>query len=335
MSAFDADQAPRDARRARTLRRAAVALLSLAIGFTTGGDSTSRPTASVLHGWEVVQEQPGSDLRDPVMRARIEASGHPWKVRDATTGIEMVLVLPGEFLMGSPTSEAGRGEDEGPQHRVRLTRPFYLGVTEVSQAEWKRLMGPTPTFFEGEDRPIDPPLRDVESFLEKAHAGAPAGIPPLRLPTEAEWEYACRAGTDGPWHFDGVIEHDRVNHNDGDVEHAAVVDGRLEVTWRRQPSPDCRMATAAVGTLEANAFGLHDMHGSLWEWCSDRYDARAYASRGALTVDPFCVPAPGDLRVLRGGSWYDRLELCRSAVRDAGGPEVRSNRIGFRVARSL
>lgn len=247
----------------------------------------------------------------------------------------MVLILPGEFLMGSPSTEPGRRDDEGPRHRVELSRPFYLGVTEVSQAEWQRLMGPTPTFFPGTDRPIDPSFRDVEAFLAKADARAPEGTPSLRLPTEAEWEYACRAGTEGPWHFDGAIGHDQVNFNDGDVESAVVVDGRLDVKWRRRPSSECRMSTTAVGSLAPNGFGLHDMHGSLWEWCSDRYEADAYAGRGALTVDPFLTPARNDLRVLRGGSWYDRLDLCRSAVRDAGGPEVRSNRIGFRVARSL
>jgi formylglycine-generating enzyme required for sulfatase activity len=287
------------------------------------------------HGFEVVQHRPGTEITDPDLRARIEASGHPWKVRDRATGIEMVLVLPGEFLMGSPKSEVGRGDDEGPQHRVRLTRPYYLGRTEVTQAEWQRLIGPTPTFFPGPDRPIDPSLRDVESFLARANAGAPGGLPPLRLPTEAEWEFACRAGSEGPWHFGGAITHDQVNFNDGEVDSALVVDGRLEVTWRSPPSAECRMATAPAGTLAPNAYGLHDMHGSLWEWCADRYDARAYDGRSAVTVDPFLPPSQEDLRVLRGGSWYDRLHLCRSAVRDAGAPHVRSTRIGLRLARSL
>ncbi len=298
-------------------------------------NTPSDPLPVLAHGLEVVRARPGTEITDPDLRARIAASGHPWKVRDRATGIEMVLVLPGEFRMGSPNSEVGRDDDEGPQHRVQITRPFYLGRTEVTQAAWQRLMGPTPTFFPGADRPIDPSLRDVESFLAKANAGAPDGFPPLRLPTEAEWEFACRAGSDGPWHFDGAIGHDQVNFNDGDVERAIVVDGRLEVTWRTPPSPACRMATARAGALAPNGFGLHDMHGSLWEWCADRYEASPYDGREGLTDDPFLDPEEDDLRVLRGGSWYDRLHLCRSAVRDAGAPHVRSNRIGFRVARSL
>jgi len=269
------------------------------------------------------------------MRRRIQDSGHPWKVRDLDTGIEMVLVMPGEFVMGSPDSEPGRKSDEGPQHRVRLTRAFYLGATEVTQAQWRRLMGPFSTFFQGDHRPIDPSCDDVRGFLAKANATLPPGVQPLRLPTEAEWEYSCRAGNTGPFAFEGPIRQALVNFNDGDVERAVVVDGKLEVTWLTPPSPQCRMATAPAGSLPPNAWGLHEMQGNLWEWTADRYSPDAYEGRSPIAVDPFTPAGAGDLRTLRGGSWYDNPRYCRAAARDRGAASTRSNRIGFRVARTL
>ncbi len=106
--------------------------------------------------YAVVSQRPGPEVTDATMRRKIEESGQPWKVRDGATGIEMVLVMPGEFLMGSPESEPGRNPDEGPQHRMRLTKAYYLGVAGVTQAQWQRLMGPTHSFFVGESKPIDP-----------------------------------------------------------------------------------------------------------------------------------------------------------------------------------
>ena len=290
--------------------------------------------------YEVVARRPGPEVSDPVMRRRIEESGHPWKVRDRATGIEMVLVLPGEFLMGSAESEAGRGSDEGPQHRVELTRAYYLGTTEVTQAQWRRMMGPLTSFWEGDELPMDPSLEDLRDFLAKANAGNAPGAEPLRLPTEAEWEYACRAGSTGPFHFDAPIAHELVNFNDGEVRHAVVVaPGQLQVEWNRPPSPGCRMATAPAGSLPPNAWGLHEMHGNVQEWCADRYLAAGYPGRGERTVDPLVeVGDPDDeneLHVVRGGSWYENARDCRAANRDFASPRTRSNRIGARLARSL
>lgn len=325
-----------------------LAALSWSISLAMLGSCSSSPRASnneqaaaregstaPADWYVVVSNLPGPEVTDATMRARIEASGHPWKVRDRSTGIEMVLVMPGEFLMGSPASEAGRKPDEGPQHRVRLTQAYYMGATGVTQAQWRRLMGPTSSFFEGEDRPIDPSWDDAQAFLREANATAPAGRAPLRLPTEAEWEHACRAGTGGPFSFEGPMTHALVNFNDGEVESALVVDGKLEVQWTEQPSPECRMSTVRAGSLPPNAWGLHEMHGNLWEWCSDEYSPDAYAGRTTPAVDPFEEGTGAELRVLRGGSWYDNARYCRSAARDAGGSQVRSNRIGLRVARSL
>ncbi|MFT5052386.1 MAG: sulfatase activating formylglycine-generating enzyme [Chlamydiales bacterium] len=320
---------------AGAMRLLALGSLLQACTWDRGASDATTPAHVTADWYEVVSGRPGSEVVDATMRRRIEQSGQPWKVRDRATGIEMVLVMPGEFLMGSPESEPGRGSDEGPQRRVRLTRAFYLGATEVTQAQWQRSMGPRPSFFEGEGKPFDPSMRDVEAFLANANEGDPAGRESLRIPTEAEWEYACRAGTTGPFSFDGPIRHALVNFNDGDVESARVVDGKLEVDWVTRPSPGCRMSTALAGSLPPNAWGLHEMHGSLWEWCADMYSADAYAGGDAVAVDPFVQSTGDGAHTLRGGSWYDNARLCRSAVRDAGGPDTRSNRIGFRVARTL
>lgn len=275
------------------------------------------------------------------MRERIEASGQPWKVRDRATGIELVLVMPGEFLMGSPESEPGRGAAEGPQHRVRLTKAFYLGATEVTQAQWRRVTGVTQGFFEADAKPVDGSWSDLQAFLAKANEGVPPGMERLRAPTEAEWEYACRAGTTGPFSFQGPASHTVLNFNDGVVRspyvdgQLKVVDGALVVEWEQPPSPGCRMSTAVAGSLPPNAWGLHEMHGNLGELTAGKYSRDAYSGRGLLTLDPFQPAGSDDAHSVRGGDWYKDASYSRSAMRDAAGPHVRSNRIGFRVARTL
>ena len=163
----------------------------------------------------------------------------------------------------------------------------------------------------------------------------------MRAPTEAEWEYACRAGTTGPFGFEGPVGHDVLNFNDGVVKSPyvdgklKVVDGKLEVEWETPPSPGCRMTTAAAGSLPPNAWGLHEMSGNLWEWTADKYSPAAYSGRGPVTVDPIQRPEGNEAHTLRGGDWYKSARYSRSAARDLGGPGTRSNRIGFRVARTL
>lgn len=291
--------------------------LLIALLVSCGRSSGLSEDDSKLARWyDVVLQQPGPEVTDAMMRGKIEASGLPWKVRDRATGIEMVLVMPGEFLMGSPESEPGRSDDEG-QRPMSVTDAFYLGATEISQAQWRQLMGPTDSFFADDLLPIDPSWNDLQEYLAIANASDAAGAGPLRLPTEAEWEFACRAGTTGRFSFVEAIRHDIVNFNDGDAKRAVVVDGKLEVEWNTPPAPECRMMTAPVGSLPPNAWGLHEMHGNLWEWCSDRYGSSG-----------------DELYVLRGGSWYDNPRYCRSAARDAGSPDTRSNRIGARLART-
>ncbi len=311
-------------------------------GVKARGDGTALSTPVVAPPWyEVVSHAPGPAVTDAEMRRRIEESGQPWRVRDLGTGIEMVLVMPGEFLMGSPEQELGRRADEGPQHRVRLTRAFYLGATEVTQAQWQHVTGASNGFFKGETKPADGCWEDLQEFLSQANAGLPLGVEQLRAPTEAEWEYACRAGSSASFSFEGAPAHEVLNFNDGVVKspyvdgRLKVVGGRMEVVWEKPPSRGCRMGTADAGSLPPNAWGLHEMHGNLGEWTADKYSPDAYLNRGQVAVDPLEVAVGDDARTLRGGDWYKAAEYSRSARREAGGVQTRSNRLGFRVARTL
>jgi formylglycine-generating enzyme required for sulfatase activity len=317
------------------LRHLPIASFALVACCSSPSVQPSTPPAG--EWYEVIAQRPGVAVTDLAMRQKIKASGLPWKVRDRTTGIEMILVMPGEFLMGSPQAELGRFENEGPQHRVRLTKAFYLGATEVTQRQWQRLMGPSYNFFEGESKPRDASWELIQGFLDNVNARHPAGHAAMRLPTEAEWEYACRAGSSGPFNFEQSIWHSLVNFCDGDAESARVVDGKLIVKWTTPPAPECPVSTVDAGSLPPNAWGFHEMHGNLLEFCADMYSASGYAvdDLNGVTIDPFEKATRDDARTLRGGSWYDSARYCRSSVRDAGGPSVRSNRIGFRVIRSL
>ncbi|MFH1024246.1 MAG: formylglycine-generating enzyme family protein [Planctomycetota bacterium] len=218
-------------------------------------------------------------------------------------GMTLVWIPPGEFMMGSPDNEPGRGEDEGPQHKVKITKGFYMGATEVTQAQWKAVMGDNPSNFKGDDLPVEQvSWNDCQVFLKKF---SDKEGKTYRLPTEAEWEYACRAGTTTRFCF---------GDDDG---------GLGAYAWFYGNSGN---QTHAVGTKKSNAFGLYDMHGNVWEWCQDRFGA--YPS-GDVT-DPTGATSGSD-RVLRSGSWFGTPEFCRSACRVRGDPAIRSNICGFRV----
>ena len=243
-------------------------------------------------------------------------TGYALEIIHEKTGMEMVFIPAGKFRMGSPDSERDRGVGEGPVHTVRITRPFYLGKYEVTQAEWVAIMGENPmdkfSFgkaerFKGDRHPVVGRIlwENCGEFLDKAGAE-------LRLPTEAEWEYACRAGTATAYSF-------------GDdparlAEHA----------WH---GGNAENKTHPVGEKLPNTWGLYDMHGNVFEWCADWYVSTHYSKRRAK--DPK-GPASGRWHVLRGGSWLSKAQYCRSAFRHHGyGPYYAFPDYGFRVARGL
>jgi len=227
--------------------------------------------------------------------------------------LELVLIPAGEFLMGSPGTEDERDGDEGPQHRVRITNPFYIGKHEITQEQWERVMGSNPSHFKGAENPVEQvSWSDCQEFAKKLSAKFD-GLT-FALPTEAEWEYACRAGTGTPFHTGETIATDQANYG-GNYTYGG---GRKGV-WRKK--------TAPVGSFRPNAFGLFDVHGNVWEWCQDWY-ADNYPA-GAQT-DP-TGPARGEYRVLRGGSWFSRPRFCRSATRRGVGPSNRRDSRGCRL----
>ncbi|MDS4030172.1 MAG: formylglycine-generating enzyme family protein [Candidatus Contendobacter sp.] len=219
---------------------------------------------------------------------------------------------PGRFLMGSPENEHARYDNE-LQHEVMLTRGFWLAETACTQALWQAVMGQNPSRFKGERRPVESvSWNEVQDFIERLNDAVP-GLE-ARLPTEAEWEYACRAGTTTPFSFGEDITPEQVNY-DGNFPYRGSKKGRY------------RQETVEVASLPANPWGLYEMHGNVWEWCQDWYGAY----RAELVVDP-TGPATGGGRVLRGGSWFDVGGLARSASRYLNEPGDRNDSIGFRLA---
>jgi formylglycine-generating enzyme required for sulfatase activity len=258
-------------------------------------------------------------------------------------GMKLTLIPAGKFLMGSPAAEAERDEEE-LQHEVTITRPFYLGVYEVTQGEYDKLMGKAReggkynpwnrgAFFDaknggGPDYPMEQVTwgqaveycKRLSALPEEKKAGRT-----YRLPTEAEWEYACRAGTKTAFHFGDALSAKQANFN-GNAPYGDAAKG-LNL-----------QKTAKVGSYPANAFGLHDMHGNVAEWCADWYDEKYYAK--SPKEDPK-GPLQGVLpsgyhkeffRVVRGGCWLDEARGCRCAYRFRYQPTEPYRLVGFRVA---
>jgi len=235
--------------------------------------------------------------------------------------MKMVFIPPGEFTMGSPADERDRNDDEGPQHKVRITRPFYLGVYEVIQAEYEAVGGNNPSRFKGAKNPVETVTwNDAVAFCEKASRLSGRKV---RLPTEAEWEYACRAETKTAYQWGDDPDDGKEWCNGYDLTSKA----ENKFPWPHFNWRDGFAKTAPTGSFKANAWGLYDMHGNVWEWCSDwhgKYET-------GVQVDPK-GPATGDSRVLRGGSWGTVARYCRSAVRGGNAPDYRGSHHGFRVA---
>ncbi len=222
-------------------------------------------------------------------------------------------IKPGRFMMGSPENEPERSGNE-IQHEVILTEGFWLGETTCTQALWQAVMGENPSRFKGNNRPVENvSWNDCMAFINRINTKMDHLN--LRLPTEAEWEYACRAGTSTPFSFGDNITTDQVNYNGN-------------YPYNGGPKGEYRGETVEVGTLPCNAWGLYEMHGNVWEWCRDWYDEY----QTGTGIDPK-GPENGEDRVLRGGSWISVGGGVRSAFRDRVEPGVRLDRTGFRLAR--
>lgn len=237
----------------------------------------------------------------PPLDALNRMVGYQRKAGETRTfaGIDFVWIPPGSFVMGSPMEEEGRYDDE-TQHQITVSEGFWQGKTQVTQAQWKRVTGNKPSQFQGSDLPVEQVnWKDCHGFIQQLNA---QGQGVFRLPTEAEWEYACRAGTTTAYCF-------------GD-------DASLlgEYAWYEENS---ERATHPVGQKKPNGWGLYDMHGNVWEWCED-----------SVLYPAGVTGAPsGECRAVRGGSWESFPVACRSASRPSHFPFSRRSTCGLRLVR--
>jgi formylglycine-generating enzyme len=265
-------------------------------------------------GWGENTEKPVGDSPEsnqtsaetPPAKTDSSAEGKAFAIADLS--MHMLWVKPGNFWDGSPPSEKDRSDDE-TRHTVTLTQGFYLGKHEVTQSQWERVMGSNPSRFKGANRPVETVSWDEVTFfckklteLERRAGRLPAGMA-YQLPTEAQWEYACRAGTKTAFSFGDSLTSVQANIRGG-------------------PG-----ATTDVGKYPANAWGFHDMHGNAFEWCED---VLGKYPTGAVS-DPV-GPAGGLFRVGRGGSWLSSADNARSAYRGRYGPASGISYLGFRLS---
>jgi formylglycine-generating enzyme required for sulfatase activity len=234
---------------------------------------------------------------------QVEAVQKAGEIITNDLGMKFAWIPAGTFMMGSPKSEEGRKSNE-TSHKVTITKGFYLGKYTVTQEQWEEVMRDNPSYTKGIKLPVtDVSWEDCQEFTKKLNARTKGGY---RLPYEAEWEFACRAGTSSAYYFGDEITHLDANYGGSNI-------GK----------------PVAVGSYKANAFGLYDMHGNVFEWCEDWYEDYP---EGAAT-DPK-GPAMGDRRVLRGGSFNFNVSFARSSTRNLISPTYRYNFNGFRLART-
>jgi formylglycine-generating enzyme required for sulfatase activity len=220
--------------------------------------------------------------------------------------MEFVPISAGAFEMGSPLDEEDRHSDEGPVHHVNLEKAFHMCRYEVTQKQWREIMGDNPSYFEGDDDlPVEMVTWDeVQEFIKKINEAE--GTNKYRLPSEAEWEYACRTGTTTRYSF-------------GDSE------SKLgDYAWYDENSDG---KTHQVGQKKPNSWGLYDMHGNVWEWVQDSW----HDSYNGAPADGSAWEGDGTYRVIRGGSWSSNARDCRSALRDLIAPRIRFADLGFRL----
>ncbi|NJO63996.1 MAG: formylglycine-generating enzyme family protein [Richelia sp. RM2_1_2] len=244
--------------------------------------------------------------------------------------LEMVLIKGGTFTMGAPEDEEGSSDDERPQHQVTVPT-FFMGKYQVTQAQWKaaanlpqveRELQPEPSNFKGDNRPVEQvSWYDAVEFCARLsnHTGRK-----YSLPSEAEWEYACRAGTTTPFHFGETITSELANYN-------------ANYTYGASPEGEYREETTPVGSFGvANVFGLYDMHGNVWEWClddwHDNYEGAPENGSAWFVSEDDNLSQKQGRAVLRGGSWSGNPPSCRSAYRSNYITRVNSiSSFGFRV----
>ncbi len=253
---------------------------------------------------------------------------------DHATSLPMLWIPPGRFWMGSPEDEPERRSGEGPQHLVQL-QGFFLSQTPITQAQWRQVaqwrptkgegawnqkLNPNPSHFKGDQRPVEQvSWEDAMEFCRRLSQRTGRRY---TLPSEAQWEYACRAGTTTPFHFGSTISTKLANYNGNEV-------------YGDGAKGDFRQQTTDVASFPANPWGLHDVHGNVLEWCADHrypnYEGAPEDGRAWIDEDAKENKNETNSRLLRGGSWSYHSWLCRSASRDFPLPDDRGDFIGFRV----
>jgi formylglycine-generating enzyme required for sulfatase activity len=253
------------------------------------GTACNKDSKPVEQGKAKQEDGTYSETKEPPKKLAVDLGGG--------VKLDLVLIPAGSFTMGD--------DSEKPAHKVTITKPFYLGKYEVTQEQWEAVMGSNPSYSKGAKNPVEQvSWDDCQAFLVKLNAKAGGQGSKFVLPTEAQWEYACRAGSAGKFCF-------------GDDEKQLG-----EYAWYSENSDG---NTHAVGGKKPNTFGLHDMHGNVWEWCQDW--------SGAYVVDDPSGPTAGSGRVNRGGGCSSDGVICQSAYRSNDEPGDRNDNMGLRVAR--
>jgi formylglycine-generating enzyme required for sulfatase activity len=322
---------------------------------TTGSDSTlpTPPSTGIVIPPVTIPALPKFDFKSVRLNAKGEIveefngqASYLQENLDNGAVLEMVKLPGGSFKMGISEEEAEVArkemqrygvsaenarawtENAKPQHEVKITG-FYMGKYVVTQGQWRMVAGwpkvkmelkPDPSYFKGDDLPVEQvSWEEAEEFCERLSRKTGKRY---RLPTEAEWEYACRAGRTTPYAFGETITPEIVNYNGN-------------YPYGEAPKGEYRGKTTAMGSLGiANEFGLYDMHGNVWEWCSDWYGAYSSSKSSRIEQDASGTTS-GSYRVMRGGGWYNSAVYCRSAYRGYDTPDHRDSDVGFRLVRTL
>ncbi len=280
-------------------------LVTLCYAYTQPGE---RVPASADDA-KVLQAKAAADLGIPAEKTITPAEG---------VTMELVLIPAGQFHMGSSQTEAKRDEDEGPIHQVKISKPFYMGKYEVTQQQYQALLGVNEKVgFEGPQLPVEN-VEWSQAIMFCNLTGKNVGTK-LHLPTEAQWEYACRAGTDTEFSTGHNISPDQANY-------------KTDKSYQGSPTQPPYKRTVNVGSYAPNAFGLYDMHGNVEEWCMDVYNSKFY--RYSPESDPANTQDKGQM-IVRGGSWKDSPHQLRAANRSKHYPSTKRRSLGFRVVMEI